>query len=192
MINAGTRYFCADWPFCSCFISADDCYWVCETVWPEEGHEWNFQGEVSSHQADSEQDKKVQIYYNAPSPHGFLNSPLRAFCCVTLWLLIWVKSHSAPFLRKLIGNCDSSPPAWRETCELWARSSVCSRSPRRWLLFTLRSWCCRDASTSRTGSWWRQRACCWLQRLAAIWGSQKSNSSLTWVKFPQKQMIVPC
>lgn len=48
------------------FTSADNCDRVCETIWPEEGHEWDFQGKVSSHQADSEQDKKVQIYYVAP------------------------------------------------------------------------------------------------------------------------------
>lgn len=48
------------------FISADDRYWVRQTVWPEEGHERDFQGEVSSHKADSEQDKKVQMSNIAP------------------------------------------------------------------------------------------------------------------------------
>lgn len=75
------------------FISADDCYRVCETVWPEEGHEWDFQGEVSSHQADSEQDKKVQIYYSPPWSFKLSTKSLLkvVLAHVSLWFLIWFK-----------------------------------------------------------------------------------------------------
>lgn len=90
------------------------------------------------------------------------------------------------FLRKLISKCDISfILAWRGRCGPWVRSVLSSRSPSLWLLFTLRNWCCKAASISRTGSWWQQRVCCWLQRSAVIYGNRKSNSSLTWVKFLQ-------
>lgn len=40
-------------------VSADDHHWIREAVRSEEGHERDLQGEVSSHQADAKQDKKV-------------------------------------------------------------------------------------------------------------------------------------
>lgn len=168
------------------FISADYCYWVRQTVWPEEGHERDFQGEVSSHKADFEQDKEVQMFNSAPLDY-LLKAFWRLLCPLSFPCGFKLKSCSTPFLRKLIVYCHSSPLAWRGRCVRWARSLDCSRSPQRWRLFTLRSWCCRVGSTSRTGSWWQRRACCWLQRSAVIWGSLKSNSSLMWVKFPQKR-----
>lgn len=40
----------------------DNGYWVCETIWLEERHERDVQGEVSTHKVDIQQNQKVKSF----------------------------------------------------------------------------------------------------------------------------------
>lgn len=42
------------------FSVPDDGHRIRQTVWPQEGHEWNFQGEVSTRQTHPQQDTQVR------------------------------------------------------------------------------------------------------------------------------------
>lgn len=55
------------------FSFPDDGHRIRQTLWPEEGHERNLQGEIPPHKAHTQQDKEVKLMYKCRVCHSNLN-----------------------------------------------------------------------------------------------------------------------